>query len=224
MANGNPTLADVLAKRGEPEEILRALVDGGVLIVTNPDGSVLVGQLEDETVALAAFTRPEAYSGKSDAEEFQYADAALLLEIARSGEVHALVIDAESDDAALIPFSDVHGYLVTQGMGVDENIEVTFRASEHELVPHLKEGVAERLPDFPAVERVWISDVQMPSGVEGIMLHVVVSEGAEPQLANDLLQATMEKLPASDVPVFAHIADEESEEFLAEMDAAVVRR
>jgi hypothetical protein len=47
MANGNPKLADVLKQRGEPEEILGALVDGGVLIVSNPDGSVLVGQLED---------------------------------------------------------------------------------------------------------------------------------------------------------------------------------
>ncbi|MCO6007470.1 hypothetical protein NE236_21055 [Actinoallomurus purpureus] len=224
MANGNPKLADVLAQRGEPEEILRALIDGGILIVSNPDGSVLVGQLEDETVALAAFTRPEAYSEKSDSEEFQHADAALLLEIARSGEVQALVIDPESDDAALIPFSDVQGFLVTQGMGVDDDVEVAFRASEHELVPHLKEGVAERLPDYPAVERVWISDVRMPSGVEGIMLHVVVSEGGDPQVANELLQATMEKLPSSDVPVFAHVADDESEEFLAEMDAAVVRR
>src|SRR3954451_10642193 len=109
MTNGNPKLAEVLARRGEPEEILRTLVDNGVLIVSNPDGSVLVGQLGDEEegeptgVALAAFTSPEAYTGKSESETFQQADAALLLEIARSGEVDALVIDPESDDAALIP-------------------------------------------------------------------------------------------------------------------------
>lgn len=224
MANGNPQLAEVLAQRGEPEEILRALVDGGILIVTNPDGSVLVGQLEDETVALAAFTGPEAYSQKSDSEEFQHADAALLLEIARSGEVQALVINPESDDAALIPLSDVQGFLVTQGMAVDDDVEVAFRASEHELVSHLKEGISERLPEYPSVERVWISDVRMPSGVEGLMLHVVISEGADPEVANELLQSTMEKLPSSDVPVFAHVADDESEEFLAELDAAVVRR
>jgi hypothetical protein len=71
---------------------------------------------------------------------------------------------------------------------------------------------------------VWISDVRMPSGVEGIMLHVVVEEGGDPQLANDLLQATMEELPQSDVPVFAHLGDEETEGFLTEMNAAVVRR
>lgn len=224
MANGNPKLADVLTQRGEPEDILRALVDGGVLIVTNPDGSVLVGQLEDGTVALAAFTSPAAYSRKSDSEEFQHADAALLLEIARSGEVQALVIDPESDDAALVPLGDVQGFLVSQGIDVDEDVEVAFRASEHELVPRLKDGIAARLPQYPAVERVWISDVRMPSGVEGLMLHVVIAEGADPQLANELLQSTMETLPSSDVPVFAHLADEESEEFLAEMDAAVVRR
>jgi hypothetical protein len=224
MANGNPKLADVLAQRGEPEEILRALVDGGILIVTNPDGSVLVGQLEDESVALAAFTAPEAYSEKPEAETFQQADAALLLEIARSGEVDALVVDPESDDAALIPFSDIQGYLVTQGMGVDEDVEVAFRASEHELVPTLRDAIVARLPDYPPVERVWISDVRMPSGVEGIMLHVAVAEGADPQLANELLQATMEDLPTSDVPVFAHLADEETEEFLGEMEVVVVRR
>jgi hypothetical protein len=224
MANGNSKLADVLAQRGEPEEILRALVDGGILIVSNPDGSVLVGQLEDESVALAAFTAPEAYSEKPDEETFQQADAALLLEIAHSGEVEALVVDPESDDAALIPFSDIQGYLVTQGMGVDEDVEVSFRASEHDLVPHLRDGVTAKLPEYPAVERVWISDVRMPSGVEGIMLHVVIAEGADPQLANELLQATMEDLPTSDVPVFAHIADTETEEFLTEMEAEVVRR
>jgi hypothetical protein len=224
MANGNSKLADVLAQRSEPEEILRALVDGGVLVVTNPDGSVLVGQLEDESVVLAAFTSPETYSGKSEDETFQQADAALLLEIARSGEVDAVVVDPESDDAALIPFSDIQGFLITQGMSVDDDVEVAFRASDHELVPTLQEGIAARLPDYPAVERVWISDVRMPSGVEGIMLHVMVSEGADPQLANDLLQATMEHLPTSDVPVFAHLGDEETEEFLTEMDAVVVRR
>jgi hypothetical protein len=224
MANGNSKLADVLAQRGEPEEILRALVDGGVLIVSNPDGSVLVGQLEDESVVLAAFTSSEAYGDKPENETFQEADAALLLEIARTGDVQALVVDPEGDDAALIPFSDIQGFLISQGMSVDEDLEVAFRPSEHELVPTLRDGIAARLPDYPAIERVWISDVRMPSGVEGIMLHVVVEEGGDPQLANDLLQATMEDLPPSDVPVFAHLGDEETEGFLTEMDAVVVRR
>lgn len=224
MTDGNPKLAEVLAQHGEPEELLRALVDGGVLIVTNPDGSVLVGQLEDETVALAAFSTPAAYSEKSEGEDFQHADAALLLEIARSGEVGALVIDPESDDAALVPLGDVQGYLVANGVDFDDDVEVAFRASEHTLVSHLKEGISERLSQYPTVERVWISDVRMPSGVEGLMLHVVVAGDADPKVANELLQSTMEALPDSDVPVFAHVADDESEEFLAEMEAAVVRR
>lgn len=227
MANGNPKLAEVLKRRGEPEEILGALVDGGVLIVANPDGSVLVGQLEDESVVLAAFTSPEAYGRQGDEsgdETFQQADAALLLEIARTGDVDALVVDPESDDAALIPFSDVQGYLIAQGMSVDENMEVAFRPSDNELVPSLRDGIASRLPDFPAIERVWISDVRMPSGVEGIMLHVMVEEGADPQLANELLQATMQDVPASDTPVFAHLGDEETEGFLSDMEALVVRR
>jgi hypothetical protein len=109
-------------------------------------------------------------------------------------------------------------------MSVDEDVEVAFRPSEHELVPTLRDGIAARLPDYPEIERVWISDVRMPSGVEGIMLHVVVEEGGDPQLANDLLQATMEDLPPSDVPVFAHLGDEETEGFLTEMNAVVVRR
>ena len=224
MANGNSKLADVLAQRGEPEEILRALVDGGVLIVSNPDGSVLVGQLEDESVVLAAFTSPDKYAEKPGEETFQQADAALLLEIARTGDVDALVVDPEGDDAALIPFSDVQGYLIAQGMSVDEDVEVAFRPSEHELVPSLRDGIAARLADYPAVERVWISDVRMPSGVEGIMLHVMVEEGADPQLANDLLQATMQDIPTSDIPVFAHLGDEETEGFLQEMKATVVSR
>jgi SseB protein N-terminal domain len=224
MANGNAKLADVLAQRGEPEQILGALVDGGVLIVSNPDGSVLVGQLEDESVVLAAFTSAEAYGNKQDEETFQQADAALLLEIARSGDVDAIVVDPEGDDAALIPFTDIQGYLIAQGMSVDEDVEVAFRPSEHELVPNLRDGIAAQLPAYPDVERVWISDVRMPSGVEGIMLHVMVAEGADPQLANELLQATMQDLPTSDVPVFAHLGDEETEGFLTEMDAVVVRR
>ena len=134
------------------------------------------------------------------------------------------MIDPESDDAALVPLSDVQGYVVAQGVDIDENVEVAFRASEHELVPHLKEGIAERLPRYPTVERVWISDVRMPSGVEGIMLHVMVEEGADPQLANELLQATMQDVPASDTPVFAHLGDEETEGFLSDMEALVVRR
>jgi hypothetical protein len=34
----------------------------------------------------------------------------------------------------------------------------------------------------------------------------------------------MEDLPTIDVPVFAHLGDEETEEFLTEMEAVVVRR
>ena len=98
------------------------------------------------------------------------------------------------------------------------------RASEHDLVPHLRDGVTAKLPEYPPVERVWISDVRMPSGVEGIMLHVMVEEGADPQLANDLLQATMQDIPTSDIPVFAHLGDEETEGFLQEMKATVVSR
>ena len=109
-------------------------------------------------------------------------------------------------------------------MSVDENMEVAFRPSDNELVPSLRDGIASRLPDFPAIERVWISDVRMPSGVEGIMLHVMVEEGADPQLANELLQATMQDVPASDTPVFAHLGDEETEGFLSDMEALVVRR
>jgi SseB protein N-terminal domain len=224
MSNGNPQLAQTLADRGEPEEILRALIDGGVLIVSNPDGSILVGQLEDESMAVAAFTSPEAYSQKSDTEEFQHADAALLLEIARSGEVEALVVDPESDSAALIPLTDVQGYLASQGQGINEDTEVAFRPSEDAVLPELKTVLTEQLPAFPDVQRVWISDVKMPSGVEGLMLHVVLTEEADPQIANQLLQATMDKLPKTDHPVFSHLADEETEGFLTEMKADVVRR
>jgi hypothetical protein len=224
MANGNPKLADALARRGAPEEILGALVDGGILLVSNPDGSVLVGQLEDESVVLAGFTDPESHPGKAEGENFQHADAALLLEIMRSGEVDALVINPEGENAMLVPLTDVQGFLVAQGMNLDESAEVAFRPSEHELVAPLTEEIAEVLPQYPGVERVWISDVRMQSGVEGIMLHVVLAAGADPTLANELLQAAMRKLPQSDVPVFSHIADDEAEQFLTEMDAAVVRR
>ena len=146
-------------------------------------------------MAVAAFTSPEAYSQKSDTEEFQHADAALLLEIARSGEVEALVVDPESDSAALIPLTDVQGYLASQGQGINEDTEVAFRPSEDAVLPELKTVLTEQLPAFPDVQRVWVSDVKMPSGVEGIMLHVVLTEEADPQLANQLLQATMEKVP-----------------------------
>jgi SseB protein N-terminal domain len=224
MSNGNPQLAQTLADRGEPEEILRALIDGGVLIVSNPDGSILVGQLEDESMAVAAFTSPEAYSQKSDTEEFQHADAALLLEIARSGEVGALVVDPESDNAALIPLTDVQGYLASTGQGVDEDTEVAFRPCEDAVLPELRTAITEQLTDYPDVQRVWVSDVKMPSGVEGIMLHVALTDGADPQLANQLLQSTMDKAPPTDRPVFAHLADEETEGFLTELKVDVIRR
>src|SRR5262249_51128997 len=142
MANGNPKLADVLARRGEPEEILGALVDGGILLVSDPQGSVLVGQMEDESIVLAGFTDPGGYPDKAEGEEFQHADAALLLEITRSGEVDALVIDPDSENATLVPLSDVRGFLIARGMNLEENAEVAFRPSDHELVAPLTEAIA----------------------------------------------------------------------------------
>lgn len=222
MTNGNPRLAEVLARRGEPEEILGTLVDGGILLVSDTEGAVLVGQMEDETVVLAGFTEPEAYDGAAEDERFQHADAALLLEIARGGEVDALVINPESENATLVPISDIRAFLVAQGMNVET--EVAFRPSEHELVEPLKAGIAGALPQYPGVERVWISDVRMQSGVEGLMLHVVLAADTDPAVANELLQSAVENVPDSGVPVFSHIADGEAEEFLTEMNAAVVRR
>jgi len=92
------------------------------------------------------------------------------------------------------------------------------------VLPELKTVLTEQLLEFPDVQRVWVSDVKMPSGVEGLMLHVVLAEGADPQIANQLLQSTMDKLPKTDHPVFSHLADEETEGFLTEMKADVVRR
>jgi hypothetical protein len=224
MANGNPGLAEVLARRGEPEEILSALIDGGILLISDSEGSVLVGQMEDESVVLAGFTDPESYTGRSEGEEFQHADAALLLEITRSGEIDALVVNPESENATLIPLNDIRGFLVAKGMNLEDDAEVAFRPSEHALVEPLKEGISGALPRYPGVERVWISDVRMQSGVQGIMLHIVIADDADPAIANELLQSAVQGLPETDVPVFSHIADEESEEFLTEMNAEVVRR
>lgn len=224
MTNGNPKLADLLTRRGEPEEILHALVHGGILLVSDAEGSVLVGHLEGEGDVLAGFTDAGAFSSKTEDQQFRHVDAALLLEITRNGEIDGLVINPESEDAMLIPLSDVRAFLVTQGMTVDADTEVAFRPSEHELVEPLKAGIAEALPRCPGVERVWISDVRMQSGVEGLMLHVVIAEDADPVVANELLQSAMQGLPESDVPVFSHIADEEAERFLTEMNAALVRR
>jgi hypothetical protein len=224
MANGNPKLAEVLARRGDPEEILGALVEGGILLVSDNEGSVLVGQLEDEGDVIAGFTHPEEYSGRTARTQFRHADAALLLEITRQGEVDALVVNPENENAMIVPVGDVRAFLAARGMTLDADTEVAFRPSEHEFVTPLQAGIAEALPRCPGVERVWISDVRMQSGLEGLMLHVVIAEDADPSVANELLQSAMRGLPDSDVPVFSHIADDEAERFLTEMNATVVRR
>lgn len=224
MANGNPKLADVLARRGDPEEILDALVDGGILVVSDDEGSVLVGHLENEGDVIAGFTHPEEYLGRTLRTQFRHVDAAVLLEMTRQGEVDALVINPENENAMIVPLSDVRAFLVTRGMTLDADTEVAFRPSEHELVAPLKEGIAEALPRYPGIERVWISDVRMQSGLEGLMLHIVISKDADPSVANELLQSAMQRLPETDMPVFSHIADDEAEQFLTEMNATVVRR
>lgn len=220
MTQGNQRLAEALTDEAEGVRILAALADHGVLLGVHADGSILFAEGDGEAI-LPAFTSVETFGRVGVEGSVRQAEAATLLAIARDNGVGQLFVDPGGPQSAAIPFGHLADYLAQHGAGMQDDITIQLRVSEHPWVERVRATVAHHVGAFPQVRTVWITDVRMPDGVEGLMLHVAAGDADS---VGGLLPTVLADLPADQGGplIFARAVNSGQEQELTAMGATAV--
>ncbi|ADG89514.1 hypothetical protein TBS_35530 [Thermobispora bispora] len=111
MSIGNPSLSNILARRGSPQELLAALAEWGILVAVRPDRSVVLGTNQNRERVLLGYTGPAAYALHRGGHTLSPCDADTILDIQRVTGVRELVIDAAGPAAAAVPIDHLRRFL-----------------------------------------------------------------------------------------------------------------
>ena len=117
MSIGNPSLGEVLAQHGGPQELLAALAEWGILVAVRPDRSVVLGTTQNGERVLLGYTGPATYARHNGSHSLSVCDADTILDIQRVTGVREVVIDAAGPAAAAVPIEDLQRYLRTTRTG-----------------------------------------------------------------------------------------------------------
>ncbi|MEW9534097.1 hypothetical protein [Microbispora sp. NPDC049125] len=111
MSIGNPSLGDVLARHGSPQQLLAALAEWGILVAVRADRSVVLGTTQGGERVLLGYTSPATYARHRGSHSLSVCDADTVLDIQRVTGVRDIVIDAAGPAAAAVPIDDLRRYL-----------------------------------------------------------------------------------------------------------------
>jgi len=196
----NHALADILDRQAaetESEQLLAALVDGGVFVPTDGEGSVLFLQGEHGEPMLPGYVSEECCT-----ELLPQAAASVHCDWLRTADILkqtgvAVMAVYSRDGWARVPAQLVFDTMRHRGrQAAGERMKLT--RTTHPVAVALREAVQRRLPEFPAIKTVWVSRARwLDTGNENLMLHVAVDEPLPSTSAN----AMMELLMNEDVPL-----------------------
>lgn len=198
----NTVLADILDRQAavtESEQLLAALVDGGVFVPTDESGSVVFFKDQDGGPALPAYVSEACVVERlPQAAASVHCDVLRLMDIVKHTGVGILVVHSERGWAR-VPAALVARTMSKRGRAAaGERLKLT--RSTHPVAVALRDAVQRRIPAFPAVRTVWVSQARwLDTGIEHLMLHVAVDEPLPSPSAHRL----MELLLADDVPLGA---------------------
>ncbi|HTJ33275.1 MAG TPA: hypothetical protein VL738_08590 [Dactylosporangium sp.] len=190
----NNALAAVL-ERGRPADeadaLLAALVDGGVYVPIDQQGSVVFIGVDDTGPVLPGYTSEAACQRwLPDAAGSVFCDALRLLDISKHTGVETLAVFADRQWAK-VPLPLVAATLRERGVRTqgDQTLRLTW--STHPVAVALRDAFAARILAYPPVRTVWIAHARwVESGNEHLMVQVAVDEGA-PSAAQALLEAVL---------------------------------
>ncbi|MEZ0074329.1 hypothetical protein [Planotetraspora sp. GP83] len=117
MSIGNPSLGEVLARHGGPQQLLAALAEWGILVAVRPDRSVVLGTTQSGERVLLGYTGPATYARHRGSHSLSICDADTILDIQRVTGVREIVIDAAGPAAAAVPIEDLQRYLQSTRSG-----------------------------------------------------------------------------------------------------------
>jgi hypothetical protein len=194
----NVALAAVL-ERGRPADetdaLLAALVDGGVYVPIDEQGSIVFIGVDDSGPVLPGYTSEAACERwLPDAAGSVLCDALRLLDISKRTGVGTLAVFA-AQEWAKVPLAIVAATLRGRGVRTqgDQTLRLTW--STHPVAVALRSAFAARILAHPPVRTVWIAHAQwVESSNEHLMVQIAVDEGAQ-----SAAQALLEAVLAEDV-------------------------
>lgn len=191
---GNDALADILdrqASETESEQLLAALVDHGVFVPVQANGSVLFLADDEGAPALPGFVSEACCADRlPEAAGSVHCDALRLLDIVEQTGVEALMLHSYQGWAR-VPALLMHQTLQQRGRRAGGE-QLQLSRSTHRLALALRDAVARRLPEFPAIRAVWVSQARwLATGAEHLMLHVAVDEPLPSPSADRLVEVLL---------------------------------
>ncbi|QLH26107.1 hypothetical protein [Streptomyces sp. Rer75] len=200
-STGNQALADILdrqAARTEGEQLLNAIVDFGVYVPVDANGSVMFVGMEGSGPSLPGYTSEECCRERlPQAAGAVHCDAARLLDIEQQTKVATLSVFSPGGYAG-VPMELLHQILQQRGQRLPEDRTLTLRWSTHPRAVALRDALRDRLLDFPGVHAVWIGHARWhETGVEQLMVHMAVGAEAPEGSADRLMKSLLAQLPAS---------------------------
>ncbi|AZP22265.1 hypothetical protein EJC51_42980 [Streptomyces aquilus] len=192
IEDANVRLADLLDRRSEghepaPEAVLSALFEGGVFVPVTETGSVVFLPYDDQPPTLLGFT--DAGLGAQllpTAAGMVHCDATRLRDILEKTGVAVLGVRS-GNGQAIFPEQALRDW-ATHGPGA----EMELSRSTDPVAVALRDALARRIREFPAVRSVWVAHVRWRvGGEEHLLLHVAVDEELPSAAADRLMQVLL---------------------------------
>jgi hypothetical protein len=196
----NEALADILDRQAvetESEQLLAALVDGGVFVPTDDEGSVLFLQGEHGEPVLPGYVSEACCTERlPQAAASVHCDWMRIADILKHTGV-AVVVAYSRDGWARVPAELLFDTMSRRGRKAEgERLKLT--RTTHPVAVALLEALNRRVPEFPAIKTVWVSHARwLDTGHESLMLHIAVDE----PLPSTSAHAMMKRLMDEDVPL-----------------------
>lgn len=192
IENSNVRLADLLDRRADGHEpaseaVLDALFEGGVFVPVTDGGSVMFLPDEEQPPTLLAFTGAALGARLlPEAAGMVHCDVARLRDILETTGVAVLGIRS-ANGQAILPEQVTRDWL-THGPGAEMQLDW----STDPVAVALRDALARRIREFPAVRSVWVAQVRWRvGGEEHLMLHVAVDEDLPSASAGRLVQVLL---------------------------------
>ncbi|MFD8754615.1 hypothetical protein ACFV0O_27060 [Kitasatospora sp. NPDC059577] len=189
IEHSNVSLADLLDRRADghepaPEAVLTALFEGGAFVPVTDTGSVMFLPDDKQSPTLLGFTNAALGTQLLPAAAgMVHCDAARLRDILEKTGVAVLGVRS-GNGQAIFPEQVLRDW-ATYGSGAEMKLDW----STDPVAVALRDALARRVREFPAVRSAWVAHVRWPtSGEEQLMLHVAVDEDLPSASANRLMQ------------------------------------
>ncbi|WP_157845619.1 hypothetical protein [Kitasatospora phosalacinea] len=189
IEHSNISLASLLDRAADGHEsasqaVLTALFKGGAFVPVTDTGSVVFIPGDEQQPTLLGFT--DAGLGTQllpAAAGMVHCDAARLRDILEKTGVAALVVRS-GNGQAIFPEPVLRDW-ATYGSGAEMRLDW----STDPVAVALRDALARRIREFPAVRSAWVAQVRwQTSGEEDLMLHVAVDEDLPSASADRLMQ------------------------------------